>query len=115
MTADAVKPKRRGLKQRLIEYLGDDYQEVDNELIDLYCTADKTRRKIARTLGGDTGKLTYSYTNKAGATNEIKSPLLPELARLTQLQNNILKSLGLTAAQRKKASKPAAADSFDEF
>ncbi|HCU8651575.1 TPA: phage terminase small subunit P27 family, partial [Staphylococcus aureus] len=41
-------------------------------------------------------------TNKAGASNIVKNPLSIELTKTVQTLNNLLKSMGLTAAQRKK-------------
>ncbi len=43
-----------------------------------------------------------SYTNVAGETNAIKNPLVIEATKVAQVLNGLLKSLGLTAAQRKK-------------
>lgn len=38
----------------------------------------------------------------AGETNAIKNPLVIEATKVAQVLNGLLKSLGLTAAQRKK-------------
>jgi phage terminase small subunit len=61
----------------------------------------------------------YEYTNKAGATNLVKNPLSIELTKTVQTLNNLLKSLGLTPAQRKKIKDTNGSgeddDDFDEF
>jgi len=44
----------------------------------------------------------YAITNKAGATNLVKNPLAIELTKTVQVLNNLLRSLGLTPAQRKE-------------
>ncbi|MRW13055.1 phage terminase small subunit P27 family, partial [Staphylococcus aureus] len=46
--------------------------------------------------------LMIEHTNKAGASNIVKNPLSIELTKTVQTLNNLLKSMGLTAAQRKK-------------
>lgn len=61
-----------------------------------------------------TSELMYEYTNKAGATNLVKNPLSIELTKTVQILNNLLKSLGLTPAQRKKVVNEDD-DDFDKF
>lgn len=93
-------------------YLGENYQESDDELINLYCETHefycRLRDEIKRT------DLMIEHTNKAGATNIVKNPLSIELTKTVQTLNNLLKSLGLTAAQRKKVTIPDE-DDFDDF
>ncbi|MNG30958.1 Phage terminase, small subunit [compost metagenome] len=55
------------------------------------------------------------HTNKAGATNIIKNPLAIEVTKTVQTLNNLLKSLGLTPAQRKKALLGGGGDDDDDF
>lgn len=55
------------------------------------------------------------HTNKAGATNLVKNPLAIELTKTVQTLNNLLKSLGLTPAQRKKVVNNDDEDDFEDF
>jgi P27 family predicted phage terminase small subunit len=55
------------------------------------------------------------YTNKAGATNLIKNPLAIEVTKTAQVLNQLLKSLGLTAAQRKTVAGAEGGDDFESF
>lgn len=89
------------LHKRIIEYLGDKYQESDDELIDLYCKTRKLYDEMLAELRKD--GFMVKHTNKAGATNRVKNPLAIEVTKTAQVLNQLLKSLGLTAAQRKKA------------
>ncbi|SDI18935.1 phage terminase, small subunit, putative, P27 family [Alteribacillus persepolensis] len=87
-------------RKKLIEYLGDSYKESDEELISLYLETHKFYRKLKKEINNQ--DLMYEYTNKAGATNLTKNPLVVELAKTVQTLNNLLKSMGLTPAQRKR-------------
>ena len=102
-------PTAKSLK----EYLGDSYQPSDDELIQLYVETHSFYRKLKREL--DKSDLMYEYTNKAGATNLVKNPLSIELTKTVQTLNNLLKSLGLTPAQRKKVVNEDDGDDFDDF
>jgi P27 family predicted phage terminase small subunit len=86
--------------QKIREYLGEDYQESDEELIKLYVETHQFYRRLKNEIKKT--DLMYEYTNKAGATNLVKNPLSIELTKTVQTLNNLLKSLGLTPAQRKK-------------
>ncbi|MGG3800451.1 P27 family phage terminase small subunit [Metabacillus fastidiosus] len=96
----------------LREYLGESYQESDEELIKLYVETHQFYRRLQREVKKK--DLMYEYTNKAGATNLVKNPLSIELTKTVQTLNNLLKSLGLTPAQRKKISNEDD-DDFDDF
>lgn len=87
-------------RDRIISYLGDDYSPADDELIDAYVAAESILKRMQDALASE--ELMYEYTNKAGATNKVKNPLIMEIPRYTQTLNMLLKALGLTAAQRKK-------------
>jgi P27 family predicted phage terminase small subunit len=80
-------------------FLGAGYKPSDDELIRLYCETFQFYERLRDELGGQ--DLMYEYTNKAGATNLTKNPLTVELTKVVQALNNLLKSLGLTPAQRK--------------
>lgn len=82
------------------DYLGSDYQESDEQIIQLYIETHQFYRRLQKEVKGS--DLMYEYTNKAGATNLMKNPLSIELTKTVQTLNNLLKSLGLTPAQRKK-------------
>ncbi|WP_277679556.1 phage terminase small subunit P27 family [Gracilibacillus dipsosauri] len=97
----------------LREYLGDSYQESDEELIKLYIETHQFYRKLRKEINKT--DLMYEYTNKAGATNLVKNPLAIELTKTVQALNNLLKSLGLTPAQRKKVVSEEDGDDFDKF
>lgn len=86
--------------KKLKEYLGDAYTESDEELIQLYVDTHQFYRRMQKEV--KESPLMYEYTNKAGATNLVKNPLSIELTKTVQTLNNLLKSLGLTPAQRKK-------------
>ncbi|MEC0242778.1 phage terminase small subunit P27 family [Paenibacillus dokdonensis] len=88
--------------KKIREYLGERYRESDEELIQLYIETHKFYRKLKKEV--DTVPLMMEHTNKAGATNTIKNPLAIEITKTVQTLNNLLKSLGLTPAQRKKAA-----------
>jgi P27 family predicted phage terminase small subunit len=85
---------------KIREYLGDNYKESDEELIQLYMETHQFYRRLQKEIKNS--DLMYEYTNKAGATNLVKNPLSIELTKTVQTLNNLLKSLGLTPAQRKK-------------
>ncbi|MED3563460.1 P27 family phage terminase small subunit [Bacillus xiapuensis] len=97
------------------EYLGENYKESDEELIQLYLETHQFYRRLQKEI--KKGKLMYEYTNKAGATNQVKNPLSIELTKTVQTLNNLLKSLGLTPAQRKKikSGEDPDEDDFDDF
>ncbi|MFD3261865.1 phage terminase small subunit P27 family [Paenibacillus lentus] len=98
--------------KRLREYLGDSYEESDEEIIKLYIETHQFYRRLQTEI--KKSNLMYEYTNKAGATNLVKNPLSIELTKTVQTLNNLLKSLGLTPAQRKKVVSEDE-DDFDSF
>lgn len=95
------------------EYLGDNYQESDEELIKLYIETHEFYRRLKDEIKDN--PLMYEYTNKAGATNLVKNPLAIELTKTVQTLNNLLKSLGLTPTQRKKVVNGDEEDDFEDF
>jgi len=104
----------RKLSERIKSYLGDRYQPSDDELINLYCETHALYKKMLKELR-KTGLMT-EHTNKFGATNLVKNPLAIEATKTAQVLNQLLKSLGLTAAQRKKAVQAADGDDgFDDL
>ena len=103
---------------KIREYLGENYKESDEELIKLYLETHQFYRRLQKEI--KKGELMYEYTNKAGATNLVKNPLSIELTKTVQTLNNLLKSLGLTPAQRKKLKDHSGSgddddDDFDSF
>lgn len=101
--------------KKMREYLGDRYRESDEELIKLYIETHSFYRRLQKDV--KSGELMYEHTNKAGATNKVKNPLSIELTKTVQTLNNLLKSLGLTPAQRKKKMNGDESDDddFDDF
>ncbi|WZY00354.1 P27 family phage terminase small subunit [Bacillus sp. FSL W7-1360] len=100
--------------EKLREYLGEIYEESDEELIGLYVETHAFYARLQKELKET--QLMMSYTNKAGATNLVKNPLSIELTKTVQTLNNLLKSLGLTPAQRKKLRAASSEeDEFDKF
>jgi P27 family predicted phage terminase small subunit len=93
--------KKPDLFLKIKSYLGDNYRESDDQLIDLYCK----QRKLYEDMLSELRKegFTVEYTNKAGATNVVKNPLAIEVTKSAQVLTTILKSLGLTPSQRKEA------------
>ncbi|MDP5274343.1 P27 family phage terminase small subunit [Chengkuizengella axinellae] len=98
--------------KKIREYLGDSYEESDEELIKLYIETHQFYRRLQKEVKN--GDLMYEHTNKAGFPNLIKNPLSIELTKTVQTLNNLLKSLGLTPAQRKKVVNEDD-DGFDNF
>ena len=96
----------------LRRYLGENYHESDEELIQLYLETHKFYRKLRKEMNKT--DLMFEHTNKFGATNMVKNPLAIELTKTVQTLNNLLKSLGLTPAQRKKVVDEDD-DDFDSF
>ncbi|MGR6115721.1 P27 family phage terminase small subunit [Aeribacillus composti] len=94
------------------EYLGDSYQESDEQLIKLYVETHQFYRRLRNEI--KKSDLLMEHTNKAGATNLVKNPLAIELTKTVQTLNNLLKSLGLTPAQRKKVVNEDE-DDFENF
>ncbi|MFA6723031.1 MAG: phage terminase small subunit P27 family [Bacilli bacterium] len=102
------------LYEKIKSYLGDKYQPSDDELINLYCETHALYKKMLKEIR-KTGLLT-EHTNKFGATNLVKNPLAIEATKTAQVLNTLLKSLGLTAAQRKKAvAEDVDDDDFDDL
>ncbi|AYB39690.1 phage terminase small subunit P27 family [Brevibacillus laterosporus] len=97
----------------LREYLGDLYTESDEEIISLYIETHQFYRRLKQEI--KKSPLMYEYTNKAGATNMVKNPLSIELTKTVQTLNNLLKSLGLTPAQRKKVTGDDDDDELNDF
>lgn len=107
--------KNNPAKTRLTKFLKENgsYQESDEEIVDLYVeTYDFYQRMRAELAEGE---LLMGFTNKAGATNMVKNPLAIEITKTVQTLNNLLKSMGLTPAQRKALSAPSGGDEFEEF
>lgn len=99
---------------KIREYLGDNYKESDEELIKIYLETHQFYRRLQKEV--KKSALMYEYTNKAGARNLVKNPLSIELTKTVQTLNNLLKSLGLTPAQRKKLKEGnGSGDDFDDF
>lgn len=98
--------------EQIKSYLGDNYEPSDEQIIKLYIETHSFYRRLKHEI--DKSDLMYEYTNKAGATNLVKNPLSIELTKTVQTLNNLLKSLGLTPAQRKKVVNEDG-DDFDDF
>ena len=98
--------------ERIKGYLGDNYTKSDDELIAMYVAAAEYLDVAKKAIDED--GLVLFHTNAAGATNIQKHPLSIEITKILHVMNNLLKSLGLTAAQRKKEQEPFN-DGFDEF
>jgi P27 family predicted phage terminase small subunit len=100
-------------RERITEYLGDRYEESDDELIEIYAETYSFYRRMVDELADN--KLLVEHTNKAKATNLVKNPLAIEITKTVQVLNNLLKSLGLTAAQRKAVAANGEKDDFESF
>jgi P27 family predicted phage terminase small subunit len=111
------KSQASAAKARLLKWLKDagNYKDSDMELVDLYAETydfyQKLRAEVAK------NGMLYNYTNKAGATNKTKNPLIIEMAKAVQTLNGLLKSMGLTPAQRKAfgTDESTSEDGGDEF
>ena len=107
------KPMTVPTAKMLRDYLGENYEESDEELIKLYLETHQFYRRLQKEVKNS--ELLYEHTNKFGATNMVKNPLVIELTKTVQTLNNLLKSLGLTPAQRKKLRSGEGEDDFDSF
>jgi P27 family predicted phage terminase small subunit len=105
-------PKEHPVKERLIGYI-EGYKDSDEEIVDLYVETYEFYQQMREELKN--GQMIVQYTNKAGATNSVKNPLIIEIAKTVQTMNNLLKSMGLTPAQRKDVSPKGGGDDFDKF
>ena len=103
------------VKRRLLNYLqiNGNYVDSDEEIIDLYAETFDFYQKMRDELAES--NYLMEYTNKAGATNLVKNPLLIEISKTVQTLNQLLKSMGMTPAQRKAMVAPGGGDEFDEF
>jgi P27 family predicted phage terminase small subunit len=99
--------------ERVREFLGERYEESDDELIEIYAETYSFYRRLVDELAES--KLLMPHTNKAGAKNLVKNPLAIEVTKTVQTLNNLLKSLGLTAAQRKAVAPNGDQDDFESF
>ena len=100
------------VKKRLLKYLINTYEESDEEIIDLYVETYEFYQKMRKELKDK--DLLMEHTNKFGATNQVKNPLIIEIAKTVQTLNNLLKSMGLTPAQRKNIAR-SGGDDFEDF
>ncbi|MEK5498594.1 P27 family phage terminase small subunit [Bacillus sp. FSL M8-0077] len=100
---------------KLREYLGTSYKESDEELIALYIDTHKLYRKLKKEV--DNAPLMVEHVNKAGAKNLVKNQAVVELTKTIAMLNTLLKSLGLTPAQRREATSGGDGndDDFDRF
>lgn len=105
-------PKNNPVKKRLLKYLENTYEVSDEEIIDLYVETYDFYQKMRIEL--EDKDLLMEFTNKFGATNQVKNPLIIEIAKTVQTLNNLLKSMGLTPAQRKTVMR-GGGDDFDDF
>jgi|GEM_PF-1339949 len=112
----AKKNTELAIQKRIRKFLNENngYRKSDEELISLYAeTLFFYYRMRDELLEGD---LLIEHTNKFGATNKSKNPLAIELTKTVQALNNLLKSLGLTPAQRKDVGLGGVGgDAFDNF
>jgi P27 family predicted phage terminase small subunit len=109
--------KEKLIYERVKEYITD-YQKYDDELLWAYAFTYNYMLKLKEEIN-NTGVLIEKTTAK-GDTNLDKNPLVPELSKVIQILNNLLKSLGLTAHQRQLVSKNLPivvreADDFEKF
>lgn len=106
---------KNSVKQRIFAYLeqNGNYTESDQELIELYAETYEFYQKMRKELKKQ--PLLMEYTNKAGATNIVKNPLAIEITKTVQVLNNLLKSLGMTPAQRKAITGGGGGGEEDEF
>lgn len=110
-------PKTNPVKKRILKYLNDSnvFFQSDEEIVDLYVETYEFYQKLREELAES--DFLMDYTNKAGAENKVKNPLVVELSKTVQTLNNLLKSLGLTPAQRKALASGGGGDGddFDKF
>jgi len=108
-------PKNHPVKARLIKFLSISgvYDDSYNETVDLYVETYDFYQKMRKEL--EAGELLVEFTNKAGATNHVKNPLAIEITKTVQTLNNLLKSMGLTPAQRKLLDSSESRDELEEF
>jgi P27 family predicted phage terminase small subunit len=105
--------KKSALHKKIKGYLGDHYQESDEQLIQLYCDTVKQYSEMKKELE-QSGHL-IKYTTKTGAVNLVRNPLSTELTRLISTQNRLLKALGLSPEARRIKIKDEEEDEFERF
>lgn len=103
--------KTHPVKKRIINFLtlNSGYKKADEELVDLYVETYDYYQKMREELKEN--DMLIEYTNKAGATNLTKNPLIAEINKCVQIMSNLLKMMGLTPGQRKVVD----GDEDDEF
>ena len=91
------------VKVRLIRQLKEagTYIESDEEVVNLYAETHQLYQNMRTELSKK--GLLFEHTNKIGAKNITKNPLALEILKSSQLLFNLLQSMGLTPAQRKKS------------
>lgn len=102
-------------RQQIIGYLGDTYEPEDDESIEEYCQIHALQQRMLTEVDGSS--MTSEFTNKFGATNDIKNPLLGEIKAYSARKTSILVALGLTRKQRlRMGSGPGEEDDgFDDL
>ncbi len=106
--------KNDPVKKRLLKYLGNAYQSSDEEIIDLYVETYRFYQKMREEM--EASEMLIDHTNKFGATNQTKNPLIIEISKTVQTLNNLLKSMGMTPAQRKSiVSENSSGDEFEKY
>lgn len=81
----------------------EEFEPVIGRLAEMYVRMQRTRAEFLRS-GGQT---IVKYTNKAGASNPIKNPLLAELDFLHKTALDMERELGLTPASLRKINEAA--------
>lgn len=81
----------------------DEFEPVIGRLAELYVRMQTTRAEWQET----GGRTIIPYTNKAGATNWVKHPLLAELDFLQKTALDLERELGLTPASLRKINEAA--------
>ena len=88
----------------------DEFEPVIARLAELYVRMQTTRAEWQ----ADGGQTVVPYTNKAGATNWVKHPLLAELDFLQKTALEVERELGLTPASLKKINEAAMGSAAEE-
>lgn len=81
----------------------EEFEPVIGRLAELYVRMQTTRAEWK----DDGGRTVIPYTNKAGATNWVKHPLLAELDFLQKTALEVERELGLTPSSLKKINEAA--------
>ncbi len=94
------------------------FTQIDGASLAAYCQAVSTMIRAQKELQAHikaTGKMTITYTNKAGAENEVPHPAVKIFEDAAKLVKAYVVEFGLTPAARTRMATPPAKEEEDPF